>query len=319
MGHKSDMAGAQIAVVIAAYNAEATLDRAVASALAQPETAEICIVDDCSTDATAQLAAAWGIRDARVRLLKSEVNSGPGAARNAAIAATAAPWIAILDADDYVLPGRFSKLLAAVGDADFVADELIRTTGIGTPAAPVASPTWSTLDFEHFVLGNLGALKGPLDLGFLKPLFRRAFVKAHQLRYRPELRLGEDYEVYARALALGARFLVGGPAGYVSVERPGSLSKDHSEDDLLRLRNCDGDLRALKTYSRAESRALDRHWTSVDCRLQWRRLISAVKARRLGAAISTFHTPDAALYLSARLGEQVWLRGTAALGLAARD
>ena len=50
MGHKSDMAGAQIAVVIAAYNAEATLDRAVASALAQPETAEICIVDDCSTD-----------------------------------------------------------------------------------------------------------------------------------------------------------------------------------------------------------------------------------------------------------------------------
>jgi succinoglycan biosynthesis protein ExoU len=247
------------------------------------------------------------------------VNAGPGASRNAAISATAAPWIAILDADDYLQPGRFSKLLAAGGDADFVADELIRTTPAGTPSAPSTLPTWSALDFEHFVLGNLGALKGPLDLGFLKPIFRRAFIETHQLRYRPELRLGEDYEVYARALALGARFLIGGAAGYVSVERPGSLSKDHSEDDLLRLRDCDDVLRSLKAYSRAERRALDRHWTSVDCRLQWRRLISAVKARSLGAALATFHTPDAALYLSARLGEQVWLRGAAALGFAARD
>lgn len=312
------MAGAQIAVVIAAYNAEATLDRAVAAALAQPETAEVFIVDDCSTDATAQMATAWALRDARVRALKNDANAGPGASRNAAIASAQAPWIAILDADDYLLPGRFAKLMAAAGEADFVADELLRVVEGGVPAAPAAEPAWSALTFEHFVLGNLGALKGPLDLGFLKPVFRRAFIETHGMRYRPELRLGEDYEFYARALALGARFLVGSAAGYVSVERPGSLSKEHSEDDLLRLRDCDEGLRALKSYSAAEMRALDRHWTSVDCRLQWRRLISAVKARRLGAAMSTFHTPDAALYLSARLGEQAWLRGTAALGLAAR-
>jgi succinoglycan biosynthesis protein ExoU len=318
MGHNLNMAGAQIAVVIAAYDAEATLDRAVASALAQPETAQVCIVDDCSRDATAQLAAAWAIRDARVLLLRNEVNSGPGASRNAAIMATTAPWIAILDADDYVLPGRFGKLLAAAHEADFVADQLIRTTEGAIPTPPAATPVWSTLTFEHFVLGNLGALTGPLDLGFLKPIFRRAFFETHQLCYRPELRLGEDYEVYARALALGARFLTGGAAGYVSVERPGSLSKDHSEDDLLRLRDCDDGLRRLRTFSRREMRALDRHWTSVDCRLQWRRLISAVKTRSLRAAISTFHSPDAALYLSARLGEQAWLRGIAALGLAAR-
>ncbi|MFZ2029564.1 MAG: glycosyltransferase family 2 protein [Vitreimonas sp.] len=318
MGHKSDMAGAQIAVVIAAYNAEATLNRAVASALAQPETVEVCIVDDCSKDGTGALAAAWGVRDQRVRVLKNEANSGPGASRNTAIAATTAPWIAILDADDYLLPGRFGKLMRGA-DVDFVADELIRAAEGATPLEVTNSSPWSPLTFETFLLGNLGVLKGPLDLGFLKPVLRRAFIQEHGLRYRPDLRLGEDYEFYARALALGARFLVGGPAGYVSVERPGSLSKDHSEDDLLRLRDCDDDLRALKTYSRAELRALDRHWTSVDCRLQWRRLISAVKAKSLGGAIATFHTPNAALYLSARLGEQVWLRGTAALGLSPRD
>ena len=318
MGQNPDMAGAQIAVVIAAFNAEATLDRAVDSALAQPETAEICIVDDCSTDATAELAAARSVRDARVRVLKNAVNSGPGGSRNAAIAATSAPWIAILDADDFLLPGRFTRLLADAGDAEFIADELLRTKEAAAPGTLVASPTWSPLSFERFVLGNLGAQRDPLHLGFLKPVFRRAFVEAHQLRYRPELRLGEDYEFYARALALGARFMVGGAAGYVSVERPGSLSREHSEDDLLRLRDCDDGLRALRSFSAAEARALNRHWTSVDCRLQWRRLISAVKARRLGDAISTFHTPDTAFYLSARLSEQVWLRGAAAFGFSAR-
>jgi succinoglycan biosynthesis protein ExoU len=127
------------------------------------------------------------------------------------------------------------------------------------------------------------------------------------------MRLGEDYEFYARALALGARFLVGGAAGYVSVERPGSLSKDHGELDLQRLRDCDLSLGKIRPMTPAERRALRRHWTSVDCRLQWRRLISAVKANDAAAALSTFRSPQTTLFLSARLAEQAWLRGTAAL------
>jgi succinoglycan biosynthesis protein ExoU len=313
------MESSEIAVVIAAYNAAATLDRAVASALAQRETAEVCIVDDASSDATNRVAEAWCARDARVKVLTNPTNSGPGASRNAAIDATTAPWVAILDADDYLLPGRFALLMGAASDADFIADELLRMPSDTALAEPMRAFAPSTLTFEAFVLGNVGSPKDPLHLGFLKPVFRRDFIQKRALRYRPELRLGEDYEFYAHALALDGRFLVGGATGYVSIERPGSLSKEHDEDDLLRLRDSDYGLRRLKPYSSAELRALDRHWSSVDCRLQWRRLISAVKARSFRAAISTFHTPDAALYLSARLGEQVWLRGTAALGFIARD
>jgi succinoglycan biosynthesis protein ExoU len=167
------------------------------------------------------------------------------------------------------------------------------------------------LNFADFVLGNLGARTGPLDLGYLKPLFRRAFITQHGLRYREDMRLGEDYELYARVLALGARFLTCAPAGYISVERPGSLSKEHSETDLLRLRDCDDGLASIRLLTPGEQRALRRHWNSVDCRLQWRRLISAVKGRDVGAAISTFRSPQTAAFLAARLGEQAWLRGTA--------
>lgn len=305
---------AATAVIIAAYNAAATLDRAIASALAQPETAEVCIVDDGSTDSTLALAQAWAARDARVIAL-SQSNAGPGAARNAAIAATNAPWIAILDADDFLLPGRIGALHAHATEADFVADTLMRTPdGAPAPARAAGFGGATGLTFEAFVLGNLGALKGLLDLGFLKPLMRRAFIAKHSMVYRPELRLGEDYEFYARALAHGARFVVGGEAGYISVERAGSLSKEHSPEDLRRLRDCDEGLAAISTLSQAERRALKRHWGSVDCRLQWRLLIDAVKRRDAGAAVATFHTPQAALYLAARLGEQVWVRGRALAG-----
>ena len=131
------------------------------------------------------------------------------------------------------------------------------------------------------------------------------------MRYQIGLRLGEDYEFYARALGLGARFLAGGEAGYVSVERPGSLSKQHSPEDLRSLRDCDADLETLPSLSEVDRRALKRHWTSVDNRLQWRLLIEAVKRRDGPAMVRTFHTPQSALYLAARLAEQAWLRSSA--------
>jgi succinoglycan biosynthesis protein ExoU len=298
-----------VAVIIAAYNAEATLERAAQSALAQPDAAEICIVDDGSNDGTRRIAEQLAASDARVKVL-SQSNAGPSAARNAAIAATKSPWIAILDADDYMLEGRLAALHAHMAGADFIADALIRVTGDVAPANDIKlSPT--ALNFEAFVLGNLGAQTGPLDLGYLKPVFRRAFVAQHGLRYREDMRLGEDYELYGRAIALGARFLTCAPAGYISVERAGSLSKAHSEMDLQRLRDCDDGLASIRPLTAGEQRALKRHWNSVDCRLQWRRLISAVKSRDVTAAISTFRSPQTAAFLAARLSEQAWLRSTA--------
>jgi succinoglycan biosynthesis protein ExoU len=298
------------AIVIAAYNAEATLERAVRSALAQPEAAEVCIVDDGSRDATRRIAEQLAAMDPRVKLVAQD-NAGPSAARNAAIAATSSPWIAILDADDYLLKGRLAALHDHAGDADFIADALIRVTGDVAPPSVEAKLAPTPLSFTAFVLGNMGGQTGPLDLGFLKPMFRRAFIEQHGLRYRADMRLGEDYELYARALALGARFLTCAPAGYISVEREGSLSKAHSETDLQRLRDCDDEFASIRPLTADEQRALKLHWNGVDCRLQWRRLITAVKTRDVGAAISTFHSPQTAAFLAARLGEQAWLRGAA--------
>jgi succinoglycan biosynthesis protein ExoU len=298
------------AVIVAAYNAATTLRRAIDSALREPEVVEVCIVDDGSTDQTPAIANDIAAADRRVRVVWLNRNAGPGAARNAAIEATTAPWIAILDSDDHLLEGRFAALHAFTADADFVADALIRTPMGVEPAFTRRALAPRALDFAAFVLGNLGGDKRPLDLGFMKPLMRRSFLDSHRLKYRPDMRLGEDYDLYGRALALRARFITCGEAGYVSVERPGSLSKDHSAAELRLLRDCDDDIERLGDLTKHEKRALARHRSGVDCRLQWARLISAVKARDVAAMASTVRSPTVALYLANKLAEQAWLRST---------
>lgn len=86
-----------ISVVIPAYNAEKYIARAVGSVLKQTRRAdEIIVIDDGSTDGTADAVRSFGDR---VRLIQ-QPNAGVSAARNAGIRAAAGNWIAFLDADD---------------------------------------------------------------------------------------------------------------------------------------------------------------------------------------------------------------------------
>jgi glycosyltransferase involved in cell wall biosynthesis len=107
-----------VSVIIPAYNAQAYLAEAIQSALNQtrpPE--EVLVVDDGSTDATPQVAAAFG---SRIRYLR-QPNSGVMATRNRAIQEAKHPWVAFLDADDIWYSHKLEVQLRALH-------------GIGTPA-----------------------------------------------------------------------------------------------------------------------------------------------------------------------------------------
>lgn len=113
-----------VSVVIPAFNAEATLRSTLQSALAQTyEPIEIIVVDDGSTDGTAELVAEFAERHQSIRCI-SIANSGVAAARNAGIAAARGEYIAPLDADDLWHPARVAehvKALEAAGDDTAVA------------------------------------------------------------------------------------------------------------------------------------------------------------------------------------------------------
>ena len=90
-------------VIIPAFNSAATLARAIESVRAQSWPAhEIIVVDDGSTDATAEIARQFG---EAVRLIQ-QPNSGVSVARNAGAAAATGNWLAFLDADDWYEPDR---------------------------------------------------------------------------------------------------------------------------------------------------------------------------------------------------------------------
>jgi succinoglycan biosynthesis protein ExoU len=279
---------AGVCVIIPAYDAAATIGRAVRSALAQPEVTEVIVIDDASRDATRALAEAADDGSRRLSVIALTVNRGPSAARNLAIEASQAPFLAILDADDYLLPGRFARLLA-LPDWDFIADDILFL-----PEAVADDPVPTTyagarhrqLSLAEFVARNISRPGRPrAELGFLKPLIRRATLDRLGLRYREDIRLGEDYLLYAEAMALGAAFVLYERCGYVAIERAGSLSGRHRTQDLAHLLAADRQLAAHPRIAAADRAILGRHVASLDAKHAHRRFLDDKRAVGLGGAL----------------------------------
>jgi glycosyltransferase involved in cell wall biosynthesis len=103
-----------VAVVIPAYNAEATIGETLISVRNQSHSAlDIIVVDDGSSDATREIASYHAELDRRVRVI-TQVNSGVAAARNRGIEETRAVFVAPLDADDLWRPRKIERQLRAI-------------------------------------------------------------------------------------------------------------------------------------------------------------------------------------------------------------
>ena len=281
-----------IDVLVPAWNRSDTIERAIWSCLSQPEVRTAIVVDDASTDDTSSKAARIGKASGRVIVLTLTSNSGPSAARNTALDASEAPWVAILDADDYFLPGRIAKLMAYTQECDIVADDILQIREPQLGLRPVMFDEqfepWR-IDFATFIQGNTGhRVRERREYGFFKPIMRRSFLDRTQLRYDEKLRLGEDYSFYARALVQGARFLVVPAQGYVSVARTDSLTEHHTRHDLEQLRNSDKELSEVFSLTIRERRAVMRHCSSIDARIKWLLVIDAFKARNIAAFLTPF-------------------------------
>ena len=106
MGNSS----ALVSIIVPAYNAEKYVADAIESVLRQTYPYfELIIVDDASTDRTAEVVQSFS--DQRIKLIRHTSNKGPGAARNTAIETAKGKWIAFLDADDQWKVNRLERLV----------------------------------------------------------------------------------------------------------------------------------------------------------------------------------------------------------------
>jgi len=258
-----------VSVLIAAYNAAGTIRQAVASALAEPEVKECIVIDDASGDRTIDEAHLAAEGSPRLKILSLKENKGPAFARNLALDVCQGAYVCLLDADDFFLRGRLRRLLSLIGDADFLADDILIVPEAKATAAHIqehqrvfeaSREPFHALDLAAFVSGNIPDPRRPrAELGFLKPIIRRSFLAEHNLKYNERFRLGEDYALYVDALRAGARFHVVGPCGYVAVERTSSISSHHSSADLQRLVEFDSKCLATVNLSAAERAAFQKH------------------------------------------------------------
>ena len=101
----------KVSTVVAAYNAEHTIEQTVDSALAQRcRDHEIVVVNDGSTDTTATILEKYR---GQIRIV-DQTNQGAAAARNAGVAQARGRYIAFLDSDDLWLPGKLKTMVAEI-------------------------------------------------------------------------------------------------------------------------------------------------------------------------------------------------------------
>ncbi|WP_304525779.1 glycosyltransferase family 2 protein [Halomonas sp. I5-271120] len=104
------MSSPEVSVIMPVYNSQEYISSAVSSVIDQSfHDWELIVVDDCSTDRSAEFLADFLAKDSRINLIKLKRNSGVATARNTAIEAASGRYIAFLDSDDVWLPCKLEK------------------------------------------------------------------------------------------------------------------------------------------------------------------------------------------------------------------
>lgn len=100
----------KVSVIMSVYNGEKFLRDSIESILNQTfNDFEFIIIDDCSTDKTADIIKTYSYRDPRIRIITNEQNLGLTKSLNIGINESRGEFIARMDSDDVTLPERFEK------------------------------------------------------------------------------------------------------------------------------------------------------------------------------------------------------------------
>jgi len=183
---------AKLSVIMPAYNAEKYIERSMESVLSQDyENMELIVVNDGSSDSTAELVSAAAAKDSRVRLL-TVPNGGPAMARNHGIEAIddASDFVMFIDADDELLPGAIDYAMeAGEKGAELVMFGFTILSADGSRRDYFEPELWLSPDTLGQALPRL-YMANMLNQVWAK-LFSARLLRENKLRF-PDFRWGED-------------------------------------------------------------------------------------------------------------------------------
>ena len=184
-----------VSVIMPAYNAERYIEEAIVSVRSQTYTNwELIILDDCSTDRTAEIAEHFAGLDPRIRLLRNPQNMGVARTRNRGLDLAAGQWVALLDSDDVWHSDKLEKqlMLAEKSGADIIYCSYSLMGENGEHLSDFIVPEITTYD---------NMLKESV-LSCTTVLLRRAMLSCH--RFSPAY-YHEDYALWLALLRAGCK------------------------------------------------------------------------------------------------------------------
>src|SRR5947209_8069490 len=219
----ADRGGDRLSVVIPTYNRRELALRAVQSVLAQDAAAiDITVVDDASTDGTADILRERYAADPRVQVLHCAERRHASGARNFGFAHTRGDLVCFLDSDDYWLPGTLAAIRQVFRQFPQLAFVSVDGAALATPTQSAVprvvaghAPGWSHAAFARAAFselsielergGEASLLVGDFlpaiihgDLFYLSGLVMRRECAAHAGPFNERLRYFNDWEFFSR-------------------------------------------------------------------------------------------------------------------------
>ncbi|MCS3507917.1 glycosyltransferase family 2 protein [Achromobacter sp. JUb104] len=178
-----------VSIVMPAFNAQRFIAEAIRSVLAQTYSNwELLVVDDSSTDDTAQIVKAFQQGEDRIRYRRSASNMGVVNSRNLALDTARGEYVAFLDADDVWETFKLDRQVAFMEETGVAISygDYVRMDGDGRELGKVLAP--EVVRYERLLRSNF--------IGNLTGIFRR--VDLAGLRFEDSKH--EDYLFWLRAL-----------------------------------------------------------------------------------------------------------------------
>ena len=211
----------KISIVIPVYNVVQYLPRCVDAILANDtRDTELILVDDGSADGSAALCDRYAAEHPALIRVVHRSNAGPGAARNAGIAAARGDWFLFVDSDDRLAPHALTRLreAAAAEDADVISFQFFTEplSGAPTPRLSGSTPTgcaFSLAQRPDFLLSQPSC--------WLR-LWHRSVFEDNRIAF-PDVVWYEDVRTVVKLLAAARRIVNLPDRLYYYLNRPGSI------------------------------------------------------------------------------------------------
>ncbi len=212
----------KISIIIPVYNVETWLPRSVEAILAN-DTAdcEVLLIDDGSSDGSPALCDRYAAEHPGLIRAIHQQNAGPGAARNAGIAAATGDWFLFVDSDDRLAPKALTRLRKAAadeGDADVISFQFYKESTAGESWEAWSGPAQR---FGAFPLREEPAFLLTQPSCWLR-LWKRSVFEDNGLSF-PNVVWYEDVRTVTKLLAKAKKILNLPDHLYYYLDRPGSI------------------------------------------------------------------------------------------------